>query len=121
MLALEAGWTDNMEEAGATSLIKRVILSSAFNDLGSGSNCDHWVGRMGSTEEFVRNDVAPSGASVLRDQVRRSGRLTIAKGSAKVFSSKFVQARKNDFEVTRCSSLFLFIFCKQKLFLHHHT
>ena len=39
--ALETDWTDNMEEADAMSLIKRVMLSSVFNDLGSGSNCDH--------------------------------------------------------------------------------
>jgi len=97
MSVLETGWTDNMEEADAIALIKRAILSGVFNDLGSGSNCDYWVGRMDGTEEFVRNAVTPNDVSVLRDQVRRSGRLTIAKGSTKVLSSKFVQAKKNDF------------------------
>ena len=62
-----------MEEADAIALIKRVMLSGAFGDLGSGSNCDCWVGRMDGTEEFARNAATPNDASVLRDHVRRSG------------------------------------------------
>ena len=63
--------------------------------MGSGSNCDYWVGRMDGTEE--RNAVKPNEVSALREQVRRSGRLTIAKGSTKVLKQQFVKAKKNDF------------------------
>ena len=56
---------------------------------------------MDDTEEFARNAVAPNGTSVLRDQVRRSRQLTITKGSTKVLSSKFVQAKNNDFTLRR--------------------
>ena len=97
MSVLETGWTDNMEEEEAIALIKRAILAGVFNDLGSGSNCDYWVGRMDGTEEFVRNAVKPNEVSALREQVQRSGRLTIAKGSTKVLKQQFVKAKKNDF------------------------
>lgn len=97
MSVLETGWTDNMEEKDAVALIKKAILAGVFNDLGSGSNCDYWVGRMDGTEEFVRNAVKPNEVSVLRDQVKRSARLTVEKGSTKVLSYDFVKAKKNNF------------------------
>merc|ERR1719356_1169322 len=92
MAMLEMGWNANMEEEDAISLVKRAILAGVFNDLGSGSNCDYWVGRMDGTEQFVRNAVKPNEVSILRDQVKRSGRLTIQKGSTKVLSYDFVKA-----------------------------
>jgi len=97
MSVLETGWTDNMEEEDAVALIKKAILAGVFNDLGSGSNCDYWVGRMDGTEDFVRNAVKPNEVSVLRDQVKRSTRLNVEKGSTKVLSYDFVKAKKNNF------------------------
>lgn len=97
MSALEMGWSDDMEEEEAISLVKRAILAGVFNDLGSGSNVDYWVSRMDGTSEFVRNAVTPNDVSVLRNKVNRSGRLNIAKGSTRIIKEDFVKAKRNDF------------------------
>jgi len=52
MAVYEAGFQDNMEQKPAVDLVRAAIQAGIDNDLGSGSNVDITVIKVGSVERF---------------------------------------------------------------------
>jgi 20S proteasome subunit beta 2 len=52
MAIYEAGFQDNMNQEDAVNLVRASIQAGVDNDLGSGSNVDITVIKLGSVERF---------------------------------------------------------------------
>mmetsp|Transcript_29662 Transcript_29662/g.28513 ORF Transcript_29662/g.28513 Transcript_29662/m.28513 type:complete len:300 (-) Transcript_29662:136-1035(-) len=89
MSVFETGWTDDMSEEDAVQLVKRAVAAGIFNDLGSGSNCDTCVIRTDGTMDMKRGAMKENEVQPLRDQIKRSDKLTIKPGTTAVLSTKF--------------------------------
>lgn len=93
MSVFETDWRDDMEEKEAVELVKRAVLAGIFNDLGSGSNVDVCVLRVDGTKEIVRGAVRPNNVDDLRAKIKKSSKLTMAKGTSAILSESFMPSR----------------------------
>jgi len=89
MSTFETEWTEDMTEGEALELVKKAISAGIFNDLGSGSNCDTCVIRMDGTVDLKRGALTPNAVQPLRDQIQRSQKLTIQRGTTVVLKSSY--------------------------------
>jgi len=89
MAILENGWTPDLNEADAVSLVKRAIRAGIFNDLGSGSSVDINIMRTDGTVDMQRLAETPNELAPYRDAIQHSSTLTIAPGTTPIIASSF--------------------------------
>uniref|UniRef100_A0A7S1BNM7 Proteasome subunit beta n=1 Tax=Corethron hystrix TaxID=216773 RepID=A0A7S1BNM7_9STRA len=101
MAVFESEWHEDLDEKAATDLVKKAILAGIFNDLGSGSNCDTTVIRMDGSVTVTRGAVKPNEVRDLRENINRSSKMTIPRGTTSVLKSSFVPFTLADVTVTQ--------------------